>query len=131
VTFTSVDAFASRTGKGVTGRVDGRLVALGSKILLEEMGAHAADLASTAEALRADGETVMFVAVDGTVAGLIGVTDPIKATTLEAIEQLHREGLRIVMLTGGQPDDCRGRGQETAAGRGRGRGLARAEGQCG
>jgi len=100
VTLTSVDAFESRTGKGVAGRVDGRFVALGTRTLLEELGVHPNGLAGTAESLRADGETVMFVAVDGKAAGLIGVTDPIKATTPEAIQQLHREGLRIVMLTG-------------------------------
>jgi len=100
VTFADVDAFESRTGKGVVGRVDARFVALGTKALLDELGIHPDGLAGTAEALRADGETVVFVAVDGTVTGLIGVTDPIKTTTPEAIEQLHREGLRIVMLTG-------------------------------
>ena len=100
VTFADVDAFESRTGKGVVGRVDARFVALGTKALLDELGIHPDGLAGTAEALRADGETVVFVAVDGTVIGLIGVTDPIKTTTPEAIEQLHREGLRIVMLTG-------------------------------
>ena len=98
--FAGVDAFESRTGKGVVGRVDARFVALGTKALLDELGIHPEGLAGTAEALRADGETVVFVAVDGTVIGLIGVTDPIKTTTPEAIEQLHREGLRIVMLTG-------------------------------
>ncbi len=100
VTFTNVDAFESRTGKGVAGRVDGRFVALGTRKLLEELGVPPDGLAGTAESLRADGETVMFVAVDGAAAGLIGVTDPIKETTPEAIQQLHREGLRIVMLTG-------------------------------
>jgi len=100
VAFADVDAFESRTGKGVVGRVDARFVALGTKTLLDELGIHPDGLAGTAEALRADGETVVFVAVDGTVIGLIGVTDPIKTTTPEAIEQLHREGLRIVMLTG-------------------------------
>ena len=98
--FAGVDAFESRTGKGVVGRVDARFVALGTKALLDELGIHPDGLAGTAEALRADGETVVFVAVDGTVIGLIGVTDPIKTTIPEAIEQLHREGLRIVMLTG-------------------------------
>ncbi|HYM91791.1 MAG TPA: heavy metal translocating P-type ATPase [bacterium] len=100
VTLTNVDAFESRTGKGVAGRVDGRFVALGTRMLLEELGVHPDGLAGRAESLRADGETVMFVVVDGAAAGLIGVTDPIKETTPEAIRQLHREGLRIVMLTG-------------------------------
>jgi P-type Cu+ transporter len=100
VPLTQVDAFESRTGKGVTGRVGGHLVALGTMILLEEMGANPAGLAATAESLRADGETVVFVAVDGKPAGLIGVADPIKQTTPEAIQQLHHQGLRVVMVTG-------------------------------
>jgi Cu+-exporting ATPase len=100
VALTTVDAFESRTGKGVTGRVDGRFVALGTRTLLEELGVHPDGLAATAETLRAAGETVMFVAVDGEAAGLVGVTDPIKPSTPEAIQQLRREGLRIVMLTG-------------------------------
>jgi Cu+-exporting ATPase len=100
VAFTTVDAFESRTGKGVIGRVDDRLVTLGSEISLEEVGARADAMAGVAESLRADGETVMFVAVDGKLAGLIGVTDPIKQTTPEAIKQLRRQGLRIVMVTG-------------------------------
>ncbi len=100
VALTDVNAFESRTGKGVMGRVDGRFVALGTTTLLEELGVHPDGLAAKAESLRADGETVMFVAVDGAAVGLIGVTDPIKETTPEAIRQLHGEGLRIAMLTG-------------------------------
>ena len=100
VALADVATFESRTGKGVIGRVDGRLVALGTTTLLDELGVHSDELAAKAEALRADGETVMFVAVDGAAAGLIGVADPIKKTAPEAIQQLHREGLRIVMLTG-------------------------------
>jgi len=100
VTFADVTTFESRTGKGVAGRVDGRVVALGTRTLLDELGVRADGLAGAAESLRVDGQTVMFVAVDGTAAGLIGVTDPIKDTAPEAIQQLHREGLRIVMLTG-------------------------------
>jgi Cu+-exporting ATPase len=100
VALTKVEAFESRTGKGVAGRVAGRVVALGTRTLLEELGVHPDGLAGTAETLRVNGETVMFVAVDGKAAGLLGVTDPIKQTTPEAIQQLHREGLRIVMLTG-------------------------------
>jgi Cu+-exporting ATPase len=92
--------FASVTGKGVTGRVDGRRVALGNRALLDELGIEPGDLARRAEELRRDGQTVMFVAVDGRPAGLLGVADPIKETTPEAIEALHRAGVRIVMLTG-------------------------------
>jgi Cu+-exporting ATPase len=92
--------FASITGKGVRGVVDGRQVALGNRALLTELGIDAGPLDARAEALRDDGQTVMFVAVDGRLAGLVGVADPIKETTGDAIRELHREGLRIVMLTG-------------------------------
>jgi Cu+-exporting ATPase len=93
-------AFDSMTGKGVTGEVDGRKVSLGNRTLLDELKADLGELSAKAESLRADGQTVMFVAVDGKAAGLIGVADPIKETTAEAIKQLHEEGIRIVMLTG-------------------------------
>jgi Cu+-exporting ATPase len=94
-----VTEFRSVTGKGVVGTVDGRTVAIGNTAMLAEMGA---TVTSTehADALRRNGETVMFVAVDGAYAGLVGVADPIKATTVEAIKALHDEGLRLVMLTG-------------------------------
>jgi Cu+-exporting ATPase len=95
-----VESFDSVTGKGVRGKVDGQLVALGNRALLDELQIDAGDLLAKAEELRADGQTVMFVAVDGEVAGLLGVADPIKASTPEAIGQLHEEGIRIVMLTG-------------------------------
>ena len=88
------------TGKGVSGRVDGHRVALGNVKLLKDLGIDAGKLPEEAESLRADGQTVMFVAVDGQAAGLVGVADPIKKTTPEALEALHKEGLRIVMLTG-------------------------------
>ncbi len=99
----AVGEFASLTGKGVIGRVDGRAVAIGNRKLLEEVGVAAGDLAQRAEELRADGQTVMFVAIDGKPAGLIGVADPIKETTAEAIRDLHRAGLQVVMLTGDNP----------------------------
>jgi P-type Cu+ transporter len=92
--------FRSHTGRGVTGRVEGREIALGNRRLLEERGADTRKLAARAEELRREGQTVMFVAVDGKASGLIGVADPVKETTHEAIRELHREGLRIVMLTG-------------------------------
>jgi Cu+-exporting ATPase len=94
------EAFESVTGKGVKGRVDGRSVALGNRALLESLGVDPGGLADRAEALRADAQTVMFVAVDGRPAGLVGVADPIKERTPEAIATLHREGVRLVMLTG-------------------------------
>jgi len=95
-----VEDFASIPGKGVTGRTEGRRVALGNQALLEDLGVDAKGLAGRAEALRAEGQTIVFVAVDGAVAGLLGVSDPIKATTPEAVRQLHGEGLRMVMLSG-------------------------------
>ena len=100
VTLSQAEAFASITGKGVTGCVDGREVALGNHALLESLGIDAGELAERAEALRADAQTVMFVAIDGRAVGLVGVADPIKESTPEAIEMLHREGVRLVMLTG-------------------------------
>ncbi len=95
----SVD-FRSITGKGVVGTIDGRNVALGNRALLEEIGIPSTELASVADELRRDGQTVMFVVIDGKPAGLIGVADPIKESTPEAIRALHEEGVRIVMLTG-------------------------------
>jgi Cu+-exporting ATPase len=94
-----VTDFRSVTGKGVVGTVDGRTVAIGNTAMLTEVGATVPST-DRADALRQNGETVMFVAVDGVYAGLVGVADRIKATTVEAIKALHDEGLRIVMLTG-------------------------------
>jgi Cu+-exporting ATPase len=96
----STEAFESLTGRGVRGRVAGRAVALGNQTLLEELHADAGTLAAKAETLRADGRTVMFVLVEGKIAGLVAVADPIKETTAEAIRQLRADGIRIVMLTG-------------------------------
>jgi P-type Cu+ transporter len=92
--------FESVTGKGVVGVVDGLHVQLGNRALLEEMHLDPGELGLLAEELRRDGQTVMFVVSERKVAGLIGIVDPIKETAREAIEMLHREGLRIVMLTG-------------------------------
>ena len=92
--------FASVTGKGVLGTVDGRSAALGNRALMDQIGVDVGATAAQAEALRAAGQTVMFVAIDSRIAGLIGVADPIKEGTPEAIDALHREGIRIVMLTG-------------------------------
>ena len=94
------DHFASITGQGVTGTIDGRSVALGNLRLLEALSADPGGLSAGAEAGRAQGQTVMFVAVDGKVAGSIGVADPIKASSPDAIAALHKEGLQVVMLTG-------------------------------
>jgi Cu+-exporting ATPase len=84
----------------VIGTVDGRTVAIGNARHLEALGIDPGALRQRAEALRGDGQTVMFVTVDGRPAGLIGVADPIKSTTRDAIDDLHREGLEVVMLTG-------------------------------
>ena len=92
--------FARSPGKGVVGTVDGKQVALGNRRLLEELGVAAGEFSARSEELRKDGQTVMFVVVDGAVAGLIGVADPVKPSTPEAIRMLHDDGVRIVMLTG-------------------------------
>jgi len=96
----SVERFESITGKGVTGEVDGKRVELGNLALFEALDIDVSNLTERAEALRAEGQTVMFVAVDGNAAGLVSVSDPIKETTPAAIKDLHQEGVRIVMLTG-------------------------------
>ena len=94
------EQFESITGKGVKGLVDGHVVVLGNQQLIENEGVRAEELAAAADELRKQGQTVMFVAVDRRLAGLIGVADPIKDTTAAAVGQLHRDGVRIVMLTG-------------------------------
>ena len=94
------ESFASVTGKGVLGRVAGRAVALGNRKLLEQLGASAGSFADRADELRGQGQTVMFVVVDDEVAGILGVADPIKENTPDAIAALHEEGIRVVMLTG-------------------------------
>jgi Cu+-exporting ATPase len=96
----SASGFRSLTGKGVTGVVGGRPAALGNATLMVELGVAIDALAPDAERLRAEGQTVMFVAEDGKPAGLLGVADPIKASTPEAIRLLHGAGVRILMLTG-------------------------------
>jgi Cu+-exporting ATPase len=100
VTASPASGFVAVPGKGVRGTVDGRLVALGNRALMTDLHADPGPLAPQAEILRGDGQTVMFVAIDGAIAGILGVADPIKPTTAEAIRRLHDEGLRIVMLTG-------------------------------
>jgi Cu+-exporting ATPase len=92
--------FESLTGRGVRGSVAGRTVLLGNTALLAEAGIATGDFEPRADTLRAGGQTIMWVAVDGALAGLLGVADPIKPTTPAAIAALHAEGLRIVMLTG-------------------------------
>jgi Cu+-exporting ATPase len=92
--------FRSLTGKGVVGSVDEKRVALGNRHLLEELRIADTGLAARAEELRKDGQTVVFVAIDGAVAGLLSVADHVKASTAAAIRGLHDDGVRIVMLTG-------------------------------
>jgi Cu+-exporting ATPase len=93
-------AFHSLTGKGLMGEVDGHRVLLGNPRLMAEEGLNQDSLKEKSELLRAQGQTVMLVAIDGKIAGLLGVADPIKATTPGAVKQLHAEGIRVVMLTG-------------------------------
>lgn len=93
-------SFRSLTGKGVVGVVDGRTVAVGNAKLLEELSIDSGSHLAQAETLRQDGQTVMFVAVDGQLAGLLGAADPIKDSSQDAIQALHRDGVRIVMVTG-------------------------------
>jgi P-type Cu+ transporter len=92
--------FDSPTGKGVIGVVDGKRIALGAEKYLGELGVDTSSLQVKAEALRAGGATVIFASVDGMVAGLFGIADPVKATTVDALRSLRGHGIRIVMLTG-------------------------------
>jgi Cu+-exporting ATPase len=100
LTIASPQDFRSMTGLGVTGRVSGRTVGVGNSTLMAQMGAVDADLEHRAEKLRQEGQTVVFVAVDGAPAGLLGVGDPVKVSAGEAIRALRADGLRVVMLTG-------------------------------
>ncbi|MDQ3348316.1 MAG: copper-translocating P-type ATPase, partial [Acidobacteriota bacterium] len=100
VTLVEVRDFESATGRGVTGSVEGRRVAIGNLGHLETLRIDPGELRERAEALRREGQTVMFVAVDQRAAGFVGVADPVKATTADAIQALHREGIKVVMLTG-------------------------------
>ncbi len=100
IALAGVSEFQSRTGLGVMGKVDGNLVAAGNEKFLTELGVDGKALARQANDLRRDGQTVMFVAVDGRAAGLIGIADPLKESTPAALRELRAAGLRIVMLTG-------------------------------
>jgi len=95
-----VQDFVSLTGKGVSGRVDGRPVAIGNIRYVEELRVDPGPLSRRADELRLSGQTVMFAIIDGAIAGIIGVADPVKATTREAIDALHRDRMKVVMLTG-------------------------------
>jgi Cu+-exporting ATPase len=100
VNLSEVRDFESVTGKGVSGIVDGHTVAIGNLRHLEAFGIDAGSLRDRADALRREGQTMMFIAVDGQAAGLVGVADPIKPTASEAIQAFHGEGIKVVMLTG-------------------------------
>jgi Cu+-exporting ATPase len=105
-----VSGFQSVTGKGVTGKHANRMLALGNAALMKDVGASVETLQGEIDSLRASGRTVMFIAVDGKLAGAIAVGDPIKDTTPSALEALRADGLRIVMLTG----DARGTAEAVA-----------------
>jgi Cu+-exporting ATPase len=96
----AVASFDSRTGRGVVGEISGRRVGIGNRKLLEELGVDAGRLAGEADAMRSQGQTVMYLTAGGRLMGLLGVADPIKASTPEAIRGLHAEQIRVVMLTG-------------------------------
>jgi Cu+-exporting ATPase len=96
----TVEAFQSHTGKGVSGSVDGRKVALGNAAMLADLGIKSSELDAEADRRRSEAQGIMFVAIDGVLAGFLAVADPIKETAVQAVEGLHREGIRIVMLTG-------------------------------
>jgi Cu+-exporting ATPase len=100
ITLAEASAFDSPVGKGVLGEVDGRKVALGGARLMSELGVDTAALAAQAEQLRADGATAIFATVDGQLAGVFAIADPVKATTPEAVKTLQAQGVRLVMLTG-------------------------------
>ena len=100
ITTGKTESFESLTGKGVTGNIEGHSIALGNRTLLDDLKISHEDLDLKAEEMRNEGKIVMFVAIDGKACGLVAVADPIKDTTLSAINLLHKEGIRIVMLTG-------------------------------
>ncbi len=100
LTLSKAEEFESVTGKGVKGRVDSHRVALGNIHMMKDLRLDPSSLEDEANRLRSEGQTVMFVAVDDQLAGFIGVADPIKETTLQAIQELHRDQIKIVMITG-------------------------------
>ena len=99
----AADGFQAEVGRGVTGAVGGQPVLLGTAALLDAAGISTGPLDDRAGVLRREGQTVVYVSIDGVLAGLIGVADPIKATTPDAVRQLRAEGLRLVMATGDDP----------------------------
>jgi len=100
ITLTTVENFQSITGKGATGTVAGKLVTVGNRALMEELAIKLENIQQSVDSLRDEGQTVMFVAIDGKLAGFIGVMDPIKETTVSAIKSLKELGIKVVMVTG-------------------------------
>ncbi len=100
ITLSKVQDFESVTGKGVKGKIDSHSVALGNYKMMEDLGLNPSLLENAANRLREEGQTVMFVAVDNLIAGFVGVADPIKESTPKAIEELHKDKIKIVMMTG-------------------------------
>jgi len=99
-TISAATDFEAATGKGVSGTVNGRRIALGNAAMMADLQSNTSSLDAKADALRSEGKTAMFVAIEGRLAGIVAVADPIKATTVEAIRALHTTGLRIIMATG-------------------------------
>ena len=106
-----ISDFESKTGKGVIGRVEGRTVAVGNLALLRDLGIEDGELARRAETQRAEGHTVVFVAIDGRPAGLLGIGDPIRVSAADAVRALRAENLRIVMVTGDSKTTARAVGR--------------------
>jgi Cu+-exporting ATPase len=99
-----VERWSSHPGRGVTGEVDARYVAVGSAAMMEELGvAISPEVAARADHMRSSGETVLYIAADGELVGLFGISDPLKPTSAVALEELAREGMRVIMLTGDSP----------------------------
>jgi Cu+-exporting ATPase len=100
LTLTTVDEFDSPTGRGAAGKVDGRMVQLGNSAFLRSLGIETAALEADAEKLRSDGATVINIAADGKLAGIVAIADPVKASTPEALKALAEGGIKVIMLTG-------------------------------
>jgi Cu+-exporting ATPase len=107
-----VHDFESITGQGVKGRVEGQMVALGSRTLMDSLGLALDQLWPQAEKLRAEGQTVMFVAIDGKIAGLISVADPIKDSARGAVQEMQKAGIRVIMLSGDSRTTAQAVGQQ-------------------
>jgi Cu+-exporting ATPase len=100
ISIPKVESFQTLTGKGLKGKADGRVIALGNRALMEEIGVDTAPFLVRAEERRREGQTVLFVAVDGRLAGILAVADPVKASAPDALRRLKEEGVRVIMLTG-------------------------------